>query len=515
MHDNTAEISVLAEKYAQDFSIPVELARIVARRFPDYIDARSFLMPQIESLHDPALIPDMNQACRAIADAIGLKENILIYAHDDPDGYTSAAILYKTLADLRHGEKPDIFVYPIIREKDGYILNEDVLREFMDKGVRLVVTVDFGISSEENFLRAKRLGLKLVICDHHETTVSRFPVPAVDPKRFDSKYPFRELAGVGVTFKLSQALYSASFGLGKADFYRLKREYFAIAMIGTIADRVAAVNENRVLCRAGISAVRATGAVWAEYLNKQGEMTYQRFNADVIPALQAAAGIDPGMGVKFFLSRDEREAHAIFTQLKTAEESRRSSLDELFSRANAAAKVFPQVVVSVLPLDEPMARTGHADASPEKGVPVQNYLGAVSSKLRDRFQRAAVTIAVKDGKCHGELRTTGVDLYMMLSSMRGLFFDFGGHKKAAGFSMREEHLDRFTSEMNEYLKQHRAEAEKRPAVPETQLDRSQVRLLEPLMPFGDGNPAPVLTDGVDLYTIDNRLNIIELGLWQT
>ncbi len=492
---------ILPQKYANDFNIPVELACIISKRFPDYDEARRFLFPKIEQLNNPLELPDIEKAIEILIEGIKNNEDILIYAHDDPDGYTSATILYQTLVDIRRKGKPEIFIYPINREKDGYVLNPLVLKEYVGKGVKILVSVDFGISNPQNFEIAREMGLKLIICDHHETEMNEFPVPAVDPKRKDSKYPFRELAGVGVTLKLCQAIYKTAFGINDSNFFKLKKEFIAIAMIGTLADRVLPLDENRILCYEGIKTLREIEKPWARYFLIDNTITIPQIFNTIIPLLQSAALEDSRLGVGFFIAPDFSK---IVEKLKSIENARKENIEYLFQIALNVAKVYPNVVISIIPYE----------IINETQKTKINNLGAVVSKLRDYFHKTAVAMITKEEKCYAELRSHDINLFEFLNKSKELFIDFGGHKRAAGFSMLEKNLDKFIDYATKILPE--PEIEKRKKIePEANIDKSKIKLLEPLLPFGEGNPSPLLTDGIDLYTIDNRMNIIELGLCQT
>ena len=497
MKNNIAEPSIVARKYADDFSLPVEIAQIVARRFPEYDSASAFLRGGLENLHEPDMIPDIIPAAERLIQAVRSGQKILIYGHDDPDGFTSAVIAYETLLDLSREKENQIFVYPIVREVDGYILNPNVLREYKARGVELVLTVDFGVSNILNVEIARAEGLELIVCDHHESGITNFPILAVDPKRFDSEYPFRELAGVGVVCKLSQVIYRAAFGLAADEFYNLKKDFMILTMIGTIADRVCMTGENRVYTRQGIQTINRVKKPWLDALRKGGEIGLTFIYTDIIPLLVSAAHADSRLGIRLLISIDLNEAQEIIQKLRLITDMRRRDIDRLFKEAVDAVKVYPNLVISTLP--------------PTK----IHYLGALAARLKDYYRKNAVVIETREHKCHGELRSAGLDLYKMLNHLQDLFLDYGGHRMAAGFSMQENNYDEFIERANQYAASFINEDPSEALKPETILDKSQIHLLTPLMPFGDGNPAPVLTDGTDLYTIDNKFNIIDKGLWQT
>jgi single-stranded-DNA-specific exonuclease len=488
---------ILAQRYVSDFSVPLEVAHIVAKRFPDYSAAKEFLFPDVSNLHDPHGIPDIDAATKEIIKTIQRGERVLIYCHDDPDGYTSAVIMCKTLIDLSRRKGDQVYIYPIMREQDGYILNPAVLEEYKKKGCNLVITVDFGISSEENFHNAQQANVKLIVCDHHETNRMNFAVPAVNPKRPDSHYPFRELAGVGVAFKLAQSLYQKAFTLQPNEFFNLKKEFFLYALIGSISDRVPLVGENRVFCSQTLDIINNINEPWMKYWSKDDVLTLKLITKEVIPILASAAYRDPHLGIEMLLGTDEQIVFDIIQQLQIVNDKRRQTIAVLFKETLAAAKTFPDIVVSVIPFSK------------------HNYLGPVASRLRDYFHKTVVVVGLKSERCFGELRSTSIDLYKMLSNFSKLFHDFGGHEKAAGFSMSRDNLDTFIEKAVAYSTQHRMDNISSylgsSDTPELFLDKSNIGMLARLAPFGEGNPAPLLTDGTSIYTINNAFDVIDVG----
>ncbi|MGB3340728.1 MAG: DHH family phosphoesterase [bacterium] len=490
---------VIAQKYSSDFDIPHELAQILAVRFPAYNEAKKFLFPDIADLHDPWLIPDISEAVDMIMASIKTNEKILVYCHDDPDGYTAAAIMYQSLIDITKGQHERIFVYPIVRERDGYILNPEVLREYREKGVKLVITVDFGISSLENFKIAAELGLKLVVCDHHETNRSSFPAPAVDPKRPESHYPFRELAGVGVSFKLAQCLYQKAFKLKTEEFYSLKKNFFPLLMLGTLSDRVALLDENRIFSSYGLTLFNKLDKPWMKYFRENKEDDLPVFPRELNSTIGSAAYVDPNFGVEVFLSNDFERVSEIVGILQEVNKERQQGVEKLLRAAIAAAKIYPQAILSIIPFSK------------------QHYLGSVAARLKEQYKRTAIVIGLKENMCFGELRSNTIDLFKMLNKLGPLFLDFGGHSRAAGFTMSESHLDKLTDDTITYLSNDDIldNSEKELSLktqPIFLFERTKIGFLQPLVPFGEGNPAPLLTDGTNIYTIDNRLNIIEKEL---
>ncbi len=485
--------TMLVQRYTTDFSIPQELAQIIASRFPVYSDAQAYLFPELSTLHDPGLLPDIEKAADRIVRAVHDGTGILVYCHDDVDGYTSGVIMYTTLKDIARNRAQPLFLYPVIREKDGYILNPTVLQKYRSKGARMIITVDFGVSSNENFEIAREQDMELIVCDHHEVKADTFTVPVVDPKRPASSYPFRDLAGVGVTLKTAQFLYRSSLGLAADEFFNVKKEFIALSMLGTIADRVLLEDENRVLCRHGLEIINQLDVPWARYFRDSGEIDTTTVLQMIIPTISSAAYCDPMYGVKVFLDSDMAYIRDAFTKLRNVTEERRKGVAIFFEDVISAARVYPDVVISVVPVIR------------------QHYLGSVAGWLRDRYGRTAVVIGIRDGRCIGELRSHRLDLYEMLHSMGELFSDYGGHQKAAGFTMTHQHLDELADRVLRYVTENTHEAETKSREPVFLLARTNVDMLKPMMPFGEGNSAPLLTDGTLVYTIDNKLNIVEKG----
>lgn len=486
-----------SEKYAADFRLPMEIAQILAGRFPDYEEASLFLHAGLNHLYEPASLPDIDRASETLCHAVRTGRKILIYGHDDPDGFTAAAVVFKTLVDLTSSGSEQVYFYTINRETDGYIINADVLKRYRQAGVSVVITVDFGVSNSQNYKIPANLGFDLIVCDHHESSQTRFLVPTIDPKRPDSRYPYRHLAGVGVAMKLCQALYEKIFHLTAQEFYSLKKEFFILTLIGTIADRAPMNGENRILCRYGLCFLDQVNQPWLDAFRYDGDITLSRICTDLIPTLVSAAYLDPSLGVKLLTASDFSTARTIINRLRLMTAMRRQAIEELFPHASEAAKIFNHLVVSVLPMTK------------------IHYQGPLATRLKDYYQKNTALIGIRGEMSHGELRSAGLDLYGMLHDLENLFSDYGGHTMAAGFTMPTRNLDSFIEQANRYTEFHRATPARNMLIPEAMLDKARISILSPLMPFGEGNPAPILTDGKELYTIDNRMTIIKKGTWQT
>ena len=234
---------------------------------------------------------------------------------------------------------------------------------------------------------------------------------------------------------------------------------------------------------------------WIACLKRSGLVDVNRLLREVIPAIGSAAYNDPTLGVEFLIEKDLDKVTACYDKLRETDLKRRQEIDALFGEVVTSAKVTSSLVLSLVPLSK------------------QHYLGSVAARLREYYKRNSIIIGLKDDRCVGELRSCDIDLYGLLYEMRRFFIDFGGHKKAAGFSIERRNLDAFLDEfvkkVEKYSSDILAGCNSDEAEPEALLRKSEANMLEVLRPFGEGNAAPVLTDGVSTYTVDNALNIIE------
>lgn len=481
-----------AERYRAEFQIAPEAALILAQRFVDITRARRFVHPSVHDLEGYADMPDIERACEMLINAVRRGEGVLIYGHDDPDGFASAAILHDALRDINPGSRASIFAYPLQRAVDGYIINPEVLKRYQAMGVNLVVTVDFGVSSRENYEIPGSLGMQCVICDHHETRCEQFPVPVVDPKRPGATYPFRDLAGVGVTFKLVAALYQRVFDLSLTELCRLHPDMLAAAMVGTIADRVRPTDENRTLIMTGLERANGIDRPWAVLGRRNGTIDVPRVLGDMVPLLLAAAVRDPVLGLHFFLESDIRALDEMVPLLRSAVEERRRTINQLFERAIKAVEIRGDIAISKLAVEK------------------AHSLGPVAARLRDHFQRTTLVLGLIGDRCVGEMRTTGHDLFEMLSTAQELFTDYGGHQRAAGFSMPQANLEQVCERLASYAAANPLPVPKAPQA-EAELSRRRISVLQAFLPFGEGNPAPVLRDPEGLFTTNNSLDIIALA----
>ncbi len=461
--------------------------------------ARRWLAPELSHLYPPELLPDFEPAVARIRKAIAGRETILIWGHDDLDGITSVVILYRLLTDLQ----AKVRYYIPQKGKERHGLNGELAAELIGRGAGLVVTVDCGITNREQvaFLRTK--GIDVVVTDHHEVTE---PMPEavanVDPKRSDSKYPYRGLASAGVALKLAMGVAREALGLSVAEFISVQPQEFAMAVLGTLADRVPLTGENRTIVAASLGKLReipvpAVRAVF-EYLNAGEKLTVHRFVHELLPLFAAADGNE---GVEKFLTATMDEARTWVVELARRREEWQQQVEQSYQLALKHQSVGDGVV---------FARDRELNL---------RALGSCAMRLKDRYQLPAIVMGWRGDAWVGEGRgVEGVNLMDLLSACSRFFIDYGGHKKAAGFSMKDELVEEFLRAAEAYAHENfagrvqpenvvRADA----LLPVVEFDRELVRLA----PFGEGNPQPLFATGPtelmfadDGWTVAGRPDLI-------
>ncbi len=471
-----AAVAVLAE---QAHVTPVMARLLWLRGVRSGPEVERWLHPSVEHFHPPELLPDFDRAVARIEQAVARQEEILLWGHDDLDGITSIVILYRLLTDLR--ARVGYHVPARGREKHG--LTAAVVLARKSAGIRLVVTVDCGITNRDQIEVLHHQGIDVVVTDHHEVPD---PMPGavanVDAKRRDSVYPYRGLASAGVALKLGMGLVRRRLGLTFAEFLSVQPELLALAVLGTIADRVPLTGENRTLVRVGLKRLENTRlpAVRAvlDRLTRREPLSVSRFLADLLPLFAAAVGND---AVAKFISATREEAEAWVDGLEAESRAWRAEAERTLEQA-ARQVILGDGILFV--------------RSRELSL---RALGFCAAKLKDRYQVPAVVMGWRGDAWVGECRgIEGVSLLDLLNALAGCFIDFGGHKKAAGFSIADDRTDEFIRMAEEYAHRNfagRIQPENRVMVdavlPFAEFDPG----LAALGPFGDGNPQPVFESG--------------------
>ena len=471
-------------RLCRDLNVPSIVARLlILRGVSDPNSAQTFLSPALDQLHNPFLLADMKTAVERLRRALDQKEKILIYGDYDVDGTMAVVIL---LAALR-GLGGDVEAYIPHRLSDGYGMRAAVIEEAAAKGVRVVVSVDTGIREHAALIRARDLGLDCIVTDHHLPDEHLPPACAIlNPQRADSGYPEKVLAGVGVAFKLVQAL------LGERLSGRLLQSYLKVVAIGTIADVVRLLGENRVIARFGLEALRQPSQAGLQALFEVSGLDRCKVSAGdmafrLAPRLNAAGRMQDARDViDLFTCSDLEKARGIARRLDGLNRDRQRTEDGILREIAEVMDRHP----------EKRDRYSLVLAGEQwhRGV-----IGIVAQRVVERYHRPALVLSVEDGLAVGSGRSIrAFHLLDALTAMQGLFVRYGGHARAAGFALPAHRIAELESRFEQYAREAlrledleptlRVDAE----VSGDDIDWTLYEALQTLAPFGCGNPTPVL-----------------------
>jgi single-stranded-DNA-specific exonuclease len=471
--------------------IGLPVARVLlAREICDADSARRFLRPSLDDLHEPAKLRGMTEAVERLARAVRSGEKILIYGDYDVDGTTSVVILTKAIEMA--GGAASFFVPHRLR--DGYGMRSEVVEKAAAEGVKLIISVDTGIRAAEVVRRASELAIDVIITDHHLPDAELPAALAVlNPNRLDCAYPDKNLCGVGVAFKLVQALLS-SLAWPPDKLRRVVESFLKLVAIGTVADVVPLMGENRIIVKHGLSGLGAVRNRGLRALLDVSGFTNGRVPSStdvafrIAPRMNAAGRMDTANAViELFLTDNAERAGVLAQQLHALNGERQL----------AEADVTRQIVeecARVPVLDGQRALVFAAD-NWHRGV-----LGIVASRLVERFHRPVFVLSrnPEDGLAQGSGRSIRpFHLLEALEAMPELFDRFGGHRQAAGLTMACDRLDLFRERLNEFalarlsLEDLAPQVEIDALVEFREIHERSVEEVLSLAPFGCGNPVPL------------------------
>lgn len=441
-----------------------------------------FLNGDFSSLHDPYLLRDMDKAVERINIAREKGEKVTIYGDYDVDGITSIAILYKHLTHL--GLEVDYYVPDRIQE--GYGVNILALDKIKAGGTGLIITVDTGITAVEETEYAKKLGMDLIITDHHECKES---IPdayaAIDPKRKDCTYPFKNLAGVGVAFKLIQALDSSS------DLKSLMDMYADLICLGTVADISPLIDENRILVKEGLKRFDTTENVGLRALidvstNNSKAITTSTIGYIIAPRINASGRLGcASRSVEMFLTDDKEKAYELANDLCKENTIRQQTEQMMFAEALEYIESHPEIK------DDNVLVIPHENWH-------HGIVGIVSSKITEKFYKPSILFAINGDEAKGSGRSvSGYNLFEALENSSELLLKFGGHELAAGLTVKTENIDKFREKINGYISKEMSGDAMNPTVSidaiikVAYINLDTVDDINKLQPFGVDNPTPV------------------------
>lgn len=458
------------------------LARILTTRgYSTPEAAKEMIDCSEECIHDPLLLEGMQEAVERIRLAIANREKIAVFGDYDVDGITSTSLVTDYLRN--HG----LEVTPYIpnRNEEGYGLNISALKKFQEDGISLVITVDCGITASEEAKEASACGLDLIITDHHECKADEMPEGCIviDPKRPSDNYPFKDLAGVGVAFKLISAV--------EGDWKPILEKYCDLVAVGTVADVMQMTGENRYFVKKGLQKLNTNPRAGFNSLFKQSLKADTPIESSTIgftlaPRINAAGRIDDVFtALELVLCEDDKKSNELAQQLCNLNSRRQGIEKEIWDEAEKllTEKGFNGSGPIVL-----QSETWH-----------QGVIGIAASRLAEKYKVPTIMIHLKDGRGKGSCRSYGsFNLFKALDNCKELLETFGGHSAAAGLNISEENIQEFEQRLLEYYRQNN-EAEIQPDIEcEMLIDDSSllnveyVRSLNNLEPYGQGNSKPVM-----------------------
>jgi single-stranded-DNA-specific exonuclease len=463
------------------------IARLLCMRgLRDPEQAARFLNPSMDHLHDPFLLADMRPAIERIERAIAGKERIAIHGDYDVDGITSTVILRRAIEML--GAECVHFIPERLR--DGYGLQPAAIERLHGEGVHLIISVDCGIRATEAAVRARELGVDLIITDHHEPEGTLPPALAViNPKRHDCTYPDKNLAGVGVALKVVQALCQ------RADKGKWLPAFVKIAAIGTLADVVPLVGENRVIAKLGLQSLsRGRHTVGLRALLEASGLTGKTIDSYQVgfilaPRVNAAGRMStPDIATRLLLATDEgafEEARTLAQQLNEENLKRQAEEADLVAQAKKAIETDPAIGAhNVLVV---------GGEGWHRGV-----IGIAASKLVDTYHKPAIVLSIDGAIAHGSCRSIpAFDMLDGLERCAEFFLRFGGHKQAAGLTMEAAKVPEFRARINAHADNVLEPDHLRPrlridgSLSLKQITPDLVDGLNALAPFGLANPRPI------------------------
>ena len=458
---------------------PIAAALLISRGYETVEKAQKFLNPSLEDLHEPYLLKDMKTAVYRILKAVETGEKILIWGDYDVDGTTGTVVLRKALEIL---SAKTAFHIPH-RFTEGYGLNQPMLEKAKERGYTLVVTVDCGIRSFEPLIWARENNLDVIITDHHLSDEANGTPPAVavvNPNQPDDEYPDKNLAGVGVAFKLAHALLREK---GKEN---LVKGFLKVVAIGTIADVMNLTGENRAIVTVGLRDLpRAHNyglKALMEAADCTGEMSSYDIGFRVAPRINAAGRMDAARHVvDLFEATDFDEARSLAEMLNSRNRERQKVQQEITQLAFLETKDITNKNFVVV-----------AGENWHRGV-----IGLAASKIADKLYRPTIVLSIENGIAHGSARSiAGYHLLNGLDSCRDLFEQYGGHSAAAGMKIKTENIHALQEKLDAHASENLSETDKTPEIkidaivsaPTLTLDL--VKELKRFEPFGMGNPRP-------------------------
>ncbi len=458
--------------------------RILAARGLNDESKAAFLNPKYELSHDPFLLTDMEKAIKRLVRALKKQDRIVIYGDYDIDGLTSAALLFNAFEKFGF-KNVDIFIPN--RFDEGYGLTKNAIEKLAKDGTNLVVTVDCGSSSNTEIIYANKMGIDVIVTDHHEGANAEVPAVAViNPKNKKSKYPFADLAGVGVAFKLVQALQTELPGLPMGQ----EKWLLDLVALGTVCDVVRLTDENRMFVYFGLKVLSRTKrpglkALMAIAGVEPGEVNARSLGFMLGPRMNAAGRLETArLALDMLLANDSVAALKQAENLDDLNRARRIEQNKIFNQAVGQAEKYS---------NDPVLIVSAADWN-------HGVVGIVASKLLEKYKKPTFVLQEVDEESKGSARSYGdFSAIEAINTVKDIINKGGGHKLAVGVTLPTKNINEFRKRINEFYKGLSLEGQEASLlpIPDTtakldEVTEGLVGQISQLEPFGVGNPQPII-----------------------
>ena len=477
--NNNEKIEYIKEKFELNHLTAKILSnRNILGKEMDYNDIRKFLNPTRNDFYDPFLLPDMEKAIDRIEEAITKNEKILIYGDYDADGITSTTLLTKFFKDIGI----NVENYIPNRLTEGYGLNNKAIDKIKEKETKLIISVDCGITSIKEIEYAKKLGIDVIITDHHEPS-EEIPkaIAIIDAKRKNNKYPFNQLAGCGIAFKLTQAL-SIKRNLNENIYLK----NLDIVAIGTISDLVPIVDENRVIVKLGLMLLKQTKNIGLKLLLKKSqikEIDSTSISFGITPRINAAGRLGNQYdSLELFITENYEKAENLAEKLNSYN----------LERQKIGNKIYEEALLQLKDKENNCIILGKENWH-------HGIIGIVSSKITEKFYKPSILVCFEGEKAIGSGRSIeGFDLYKAISSSKQYLSAFGGHTMACGLSLLKKDFEKFKSSVEKYTNEKLDLSKQEQKIiidyiiKDYDLEIDKIKELSILKPYGEQNPEPII-----------------------
>ena len=496
---------------------PVVLQLLFNRGIIEKQEIIDFLEKDYDKLHDPFLFSEMDKSVDLIIKHIKKGSKICVYGDYDADGVTASAALIETLNTLR--AKADVYIPD--RVSEGYGMNKTAIKKIIDGGVKLIITVDNGIRNKKEVEYIKSKNVDVIITDHHPTDEDNGDIPdtlVIDGALEKEKYPFKKLAGVAVAFKVAKAIISKS-KLDDDDKVSLEERLLDLVAVGTIADLVILLGENRILVKRGLEVINNTNRTGLKELIKVAKIynnTVEAWNIgfQIAPRLNAAGRMaHANDAYKLLVTKDKKEAKKLALRLNNRNIERQNVTEEIVDEVDKMLEADKEdILIGVC----------QGDKAWNEGV-----VGLVAGRITEKYYKPTLVITKTDEGYKGSGRSIkGFNLALAVEECKDLLMKYGGHPMACGFSLKEDNLEKFVKKLKDIAKRELGDKKNRPIldieyeIDIKDIDEALVKEIELFSPFGQGNQKPkFLSKNViikDIMTMGNESQHIKFrfnGFW--